>query len=83
MIDYQLVNSVSQVPPLAGQRLLPPTGVAWQTSRTFSRMRSHARSLLSIAKLKGARSRHRLAICKRTRIAQISLSLRRPVADAG
>jgi len=29
MIDYQLVNSVSQVSPLAGQRLLPPTGVAW------------------------------------------------------
>src|ERR1700733_6694055 len=38
-------------------------------------MRSHARSLLSIAKLKRASSLHRLAICKRTRIAQISLSL--------
>src|ERR1700723_2863973 len=38
-------------------------------------MRSPARGLLSIAKLKRANSRHRLAICKRIRIAQISLSL--------
>jgi hypothetical protein len=47
----------------------------WQTSRTRSCIKSQARSLLSIAKLNKARSRHRLAICNRTRIAQISLSL--------
>ncbi len=48
----------------------------WHTSLTRSCIKSQARSLLSIAKLNRARSRHRLAICNRTRIAQISLSLK-------
>src|ERR1022692_3437046 len=48
----------------------------WQTSRTRSWTKSQARSLLSTAKLNRARSRYRLAICKRTRIAQISLGLK-------
>src|ERR1700738_1244451 len=45
-----------------------------QTSRTRSFVKSHARSLLSMARLNMARPRTRDESCRRTRIAQISLS---------
>jgi hypothetical protein len=47
----------------------------WQTSRTSIDVRSHARSLLSMPRLKSASSRVRSSIRRRIRIAQISLGL--------
>ena len=47
----------------------------WHTSRTLRLTRSQPRSLLSIPKLKSASSRTRLSIWRRTRSAQISLTL--------
>ena len=46
----------------------------WATSRTRNFTKSQARSLLSMAKLKRARSRVLLRSCKRIRIAQMSRS---------
>ena len=46
----------------------------WQTSLTRSRTKSHPRNLLSMAKLKSAKSRTLPKISRRTRIAQISLT---------
>lgn len=51
------------------------TWYPWQTSLTRSFVRSHARNLLSIARLKIARSRTRAESWRRMRMAQISLSL--------
>jgi len=48
----------------------------WQMSRTLRLTRSQPRSLLSIPRLKRASSRTRLSICRRTRSAQMSLSLK-------
>ena len=47
----------------------------WQMSRTSRLTRSHPRSLLSIPRLKRASSRTRSSICRRTRSAQMSLTL--------
>src|SRR5690606_34859141 len=48
----------------------------WHTSRTLRATRSHPRSLLSMPRLKSASSRTRLSIWRRTRRAQMSLSLK-------
>ncbi len=47
----------------------------WKMSRTRRPTRSHERNLLSIARSSRARSRARSASCRRTRIAQTSLTL--------
>lgn len=56
---------------MAREAIWPP----WDTSETRSLTRSQARSVESIARLNSARSRTFLRSCRRTRIAQMTLSL--------
>jgi hypothetical protein len=72
LCDFELNGSLSLL--LQNQRLRC-RGLTVADVAHLQLHETHARSLLSIAKLKRASSRHRLATCKRTRIAQISLSL--------